>query len=89
LKALSCQIRYNRRIVEAVISVIKRKFGEAIRARKFYNQVKEVKLKILLYNINKKVVEIICIKLSISIEPNIRIHHTLLMFCATFPGSGF
>jgi transposase len=39
------KITYNRRnIVETIISVIKRKFGETLRARKLRNQVKEVKL---------------------------------------------
>ncbi|MPN13499.1 hypothetical protein SDC9_160820 [bioreactor metagenome] len=43
--------------------------GEVLRARKFYNQVKEVKIKLLVYNINKKFVKIIYVKLSISTEP--------------------
>jgi len=65
------KIKYNKRnIVETTFSVIKRKFGELIRARKFYNQIKEIKIKLLVYNINKKVVKIICIKLTISTEPN-------------------
>ena len=64
-------IRYNRRnIIEAIISVVKRKFGETLRARKFRNQVKEVKVKLIVYNINKKIIEIIYIKLRISTEPN-------------------
>jgi hypothetical protein len=37
--------------------------------RKYYNQVKEIKIKLLMYNINKKVIERICIKLAISTEP--------------------
>ena len=64
------KIRYNKRnIAETTFSVVKRKFGEVLRARKFYNQVKEIKIKLIVYNINKKVVEIICIKLRISTEP--------------------
>ncbi|WP_369793110.1 hypothetical protein, partial [Methanosarcina sp. 2.H.A.1B.4] len=31
--------------------------------------IKEIKIKLIVYNINKKVVEIICIKLRISTEP--------------------
>ena len=58
-----------RNIVETIISVIKRKFGETLRARKLRNQVKEVKVKLIVYNINKKVIEIIYIKLRISTEP--------------------
>jgi len=56
-------------IAETTFSVVKRKFGEIIRARKFYNQVKEIKIKLIVYNINKKVVEIVCIKLWIPTEP--------------------
>ncbi|RXA19720.1 IS5 family transposase [Methanosarcina sp. MSH10X1] len=64
------RIRYNRRnIVETIISVVKRKFGETLRARKVRNQVKEVKVKLIVYNINKKVIEIIWIELRISTEP--------------------
>lgn len=64
------KIRYNRRnIAETTFPVVKRKFGEVLRARKFYNQVKEIKIKLIVYNINKKVLEIICIKLRISTEP--------------------
>ncbi|AKB69777.1 Mobile element protein [Methanosarcina mazei LYC] len=57
------KIRYNKRnIAEATFSVVKRKFGEVLRARKYFNQVKEIKIKLIVYNINKKVVEIIYIK---------------------------
>ena len=50
------KITYNRRnIVETIISVVKRKFGETLRARKLRNQVKEVKVKLIVYNINKKI----------------------------------
>ena len=58
-------------------SVVKRKFGEVLRARKFYNQVKELKIKLLVYNINKKAIEMICIKLRVSTEPNF-LHCTYL-----------
>jgi hypothetical protein len=62
--------KYNKRnIAKTTFSVVKRKFGEVLRARKFYNQVKEIKIKLRVYNINKKVVEIIHIKLRISTEP--------------------
>jgi len=54
------KIKYNRRnIAETTFSVVKRKFGEVLRARKFYNQVKEIKIKLIVYNINKKAVQII------------------------------
>lgn len=62
---------YNRRsIVEAVFSVIKRKFGEIVKARKYYNQVKEIKVKILVYNINKNIIYSFGLKLRISTKPN-------------------
>jgi citrate lyase gamma subunit len=64
------KIKYNRRnIVETIISVVKRKFGETLRARKVRNQVKEVKVKLIVYNINKKVIQLLWIKLRISTEP--------------------
>jgi transposase len=64
------KIKYNKRnIAETTFSVVKRKFGEVLRARKFYNQVKEIKIKLIVYNINKKVVQIICIKIGLSTEP--------------------
>ena len=64
------KIKYNHRnIAKTTFSVVKRKFGETLRARKFRNQVKEIKLKLIVYNINKKTVEIICIKLRISTKP--------------------
>jgi len=56
-------------MAEKTLSVVKRKFGETLRAKKFRNQVKEIKLKLIEYNIDKKIVEIICIKLRISTEP--------------------
>ena len=66
------KIKYNQRnTAETTFSVVKRKFGETLRARKFRNHVKEIKLKLIVYNIDKKVVEIICIKLRISTEPNL------------------
>ena len=58
---------YNRRsIVETVFSVIKRKFGERVKVRKFYNRVKEIKVKLLVYNINKKIVNSFWLKVRIS-----------------------
>lgn len=50
------KIKYNQRnIAETTFSVVKRKFGETLRARKFRNQVKEIKFKLIVYNIRKKV----------------------------------
>ncbi len=64
------KIKYNQRnIAETTFSVVKRKFGETLRARKFRNQVKEIKIKLIVYNIDKKIIEVICIKLRFSTEP--------------------
>ncbi len=64
------KIKYNKlNIAETTFSVVKRKFGEVLRARKFYNQVKEIKIKLIVYNINKKVVQIICIKIGFLQSP--------------------
>jgi hypothetical protein len=58
---------YNRRsIVETVFSVIKRRCGEIVKARKYYNQVKEIKVKMLVYNINKNIINLVWMKLRIS-----------------------
>ena len=48
------QVLYHRRnLVETVFSVLKRKFGESLKARKFQAQIKELKIKLILYNISK------------------------------------
>jgi hypothetical protein len=50
------EITYHQRNkVETVFSVIKRKFGEDLKARKFRLQVKEIKLKIIIYNISRMI----------------------------------
>jgi transposase len=70
LHLLFDKTKYNKRnIAETTFSVAKRKFGETLRARKFRNQVKEIKLKLIVYNIDKKVITIIYVKLRISTEP--------------------
>ena len=46
---------HQRNKVETVFSVLKRKFGEALKARKYRLQVKEIKIKIILYNISKMI----------------------------------
>ena len=46
------KIKYNKRnIAETIFSVVKRNFGETLRARKFRNRVKEIKVKLRVYNI--------------------------------------
>jgi transposase len=44
---------HQRNMVETAFSVMKRKFGEALKARKYRLQIKEIKIKIILYNISK------------------------------------
>ena len=58
------QAQYHRRnLVETVFSVLKRKFGEALKARKYSGQIKELKIKLILYNISKIIHSIlICIR---------------------------
>jgi hypothetical protein len=36
-----------------VFSVLKRKFGKALKARKYSGQIKELKIKLISYNISK------------------------------------
>ena len=53
------QTRYHQRNkVETVFSVLKRKFGESLKARKFQAQIKELKIKLILYNISKIILAI-------------------------------
>jgi hypothetical protein len=40
-------------LVETVFSVLKRKFGEALKARKYRLQIKEIKIKVILYNLSR------------------------------------
>ncbi|ADN37319.1 transposase IS4 family protein [Methanolacinia petrolearia DSM 11571] len=45
------QQKYGQRnMVETVFSVIKRRYGENVRSRKYYNQLKEIKIRMVLHN---------------------------------------
>ena len=46
---------HQRNKVETAFSVLKRRFGESLKARKFYSQIKEIKIKIILHNIMKAI----------------------------------
>jgi hypothetical protein len=46
-------IRENK--VGTVFSVLKRKFGESLKARKYRLQVKEIKIKVILYNLSRMI----------------------------------
>jgi len=39
--------------VETAFSVLKRKYGVSLKARKFRLQVKEIKMKVILYNLSR------------------------------------
>ena len=42
-----------------MFSVLKRKFGEPLKARKYYLQIKEIKIKVFLYNLSRLMVSIL------------------------------
>ena len=46
---------HQRNKVETVFSVLKRKFGESLEARKYRLQVKEIKIKVILYNLSRMI----------------------------------
>ncbi|OPY37752.1 MAG: hypothetical protein A4E35_01034 [Methanoregula sp. PtaU1.Bin051] len=50
------ELYYQRIKVETVFSVLKRKFGESLKARKYRLQVKEVKIKVILYNLSRAMI---------------------------------
>ncbi len=46
---------HQRNKVETVFSVLKRKFGEALKVRKYRLQIKEIKIKVILYNLSRMI----------------------------------
>jgi transposase len=52
-KAFNVDQYHQRNKVETVFSVLKRKFGESLKARKYRLQVKEIKIKVILYNLSR------------------------------------
>lgn len=40
-------------LVETVFSVIKGRFGESVRARKYWSQVNEIRVRVAIYNLNR------------------------------------
>ncbi|KXS43362.1 MAG: transposase IS4 family protein [Methanohalophilus sp. T328-1] len=62
-----------RNLVETMFSVLKRKYGEELRATKYRNQVKEVKFKLLIHNIDRATSISVVIQMRISTEPIIDI----------------
>jgi hypothetical protein len=63
------ELYHNRNLVETMFSVLKRKYGEEIRAKKYWNQVKEVKFKLLVHNLDRYVKVIFIVQMRISTEP--------------------
>ena len=58
---------YHRRsIVETIFSVVKRKFNEQLKAKKYRNQIKEIKIKLLTYNIHRHLKNKISLSIRIS-----------------------
>jgi hypothetical protein len=46
---------HQRNKVETVFSVLKRRFGEYLKARKYRLQVKEIKIKVVVYNLSRMI----------------------------------
>ncbi|MBT8348149.1 MAG: IS5 family transposase [Sulfurovum sp.] len=53
VKEFDKELYHNRNLVETMFSVLKRRYGEEIRSKKYWNQAKEVKLKILVQNLDR------------------------------------
>lgn len=47
--------------VETAFSVLKRRFGEGLKARKYWYQVKEIKIKVILHNLTKAVQTVVIV----------------------------
>jgi transposase len=52
-QAFDRETYHQRNIVETVFSVIKRKFGDKINARKYHTKLKEIKLKCIVYQLDR------------------------------------
>ncbi|WP_321417767.1 IS5 family transposase [uncultured Methanomethylovorans sp.] len=64
-----------RNLVETMFSVLKRKYGEEVKAKKYWNQAKEVKLKLLVHNLDRYVKVTYIVQMSISTKPNITLSY--------------
>jgi predicted enzyme involved in methoxymalonyl-ACP biosynthesis len=63
------KLYHNRNLVETMLSVLKRKYDEEIRAKRYRNQLKEVKFKLLVHNLDRYVKVILVVKMRNSTEP--------------------
>jgi len=61
---------HRRNLVETAFSVLKRKYGEEINSRKYWNQVKEIKIKLIVHNLGMHAKVVYSIQMRISTEPN-------------------
>ena len=53
MMSFDSDLYHQRNKVETGFSVLKRKFGEALKARKYRLQVKEIKIKMILYTLSR------------------------------------
>ncbi|NPE30282.1 transposase [Methanococcoides sp. SA1] len=60
---------HQRNLVETMFSVLKRKYGEEIISKKYWNQLKEIKFKVLVHNLDRYVRVIFIIQMRFSTEP--------------------
>jgi predicted enzyme involved in methoxymalonyl-ACP biosynthesis len=63
------KLYHNRNLVETMLSVLKRKYDEEIRAKRYRNQLNEVKFKLLVHNLDRYVKVILVVKMRFSTEP--------------------
>ena len=63
------ELYHNRNLVETMFSVLKRKYGEEIKAKKYWNQVKEIKIKLIVHNLGRCAKVVYVIHMRISTEP--------------------
>ncbi len=63
------KLYHKRNLVETMFSVLKRKYGEQTKAKKYWNQVTEVKIKVIVHNIDKYVKMLLFVQIRISTEP--------------------
>jgi transposase len=72
------ELYHKRNLVETAFSVLKRKYGEEIKSRKYWNQVKEIKIKLIVHNLGRYAKVVCSIQMRISTEPKYRLINTLL-----------
>jgi transposase len=72
------KLYHKRNLVETMFSVLKRKYGEQTKAKKYWNQVTEVKIKVIVHNIDKYVKMLLFVQIRISTEPNNLVHRYTL-----------